>query len=115
MRGAVPVVGDRLNVAVDIRVEVLSALAVVDPPGNHVPQVRDDARADHQLALAVVVDAPGGAEAVRARVESILRRVIAPDAAVDLYPRPLHEIAGEWFLGRVQTSLALVLPDFRAG
>ena len=77
-------VGDRLDVAVDVRVEVLAALAVVDAAGNHVPEVRDDARADEQLALGVVVDAPRIAEAVRDDLEDVLGRVIPPHAAVDV-------------------------------
>ena len=84
VRRAVPVIGDRLDVAVDVRIEVLAALALVDAAGDDVPEVRDHAGADEELALGVVVDAPRVAEAVRDDLEHVLRRVIPPDAAVDL-------------------------------
>ena len=87
-------IGDGLDVAVDVRIEVLAALAMVDAAGDHVPQVRDHARADEQLSLGVVVDAPRIAEAVRDDLEHVLRRVIAPDAAVDVDAVRLQQSAG---------------------
>ena len=98
VRRAMAMVGDGLNVAVDVRVEVLAALAMVDPARHHVEQVRDDARADEQLSLRVVVDAPRIAEAVGDDLEDVFRRVIPPDAAVDLDPVALQQIVGERLL-----------------
>ncbi len=64
VRRTVPMVGDGLDVAVDVRVEVLASLALVDAAGDDVQEVRDHAGADDELTLGVVVDAPGVAEAV---------------------------------------------------
>ena len=75
------------DVAVDVGVEVLAALPVIDAAGDHVPEVRNDAGADQQLALGVVVDAPRIAEPVRHDLEHVVGRVIAPDAAVDVDAR----------------------------
>ena len=83
---AVTMVGDGLNVAVDVRVEVPAALTLVDAAGNDVPEMRDHAGAHDQLTLGVVVDAPRVAEAVRHDLEAILGRMVAPDAAVDVDP-----------------------------
>ena len=95
MRRAMTMIGDRLNVAVDVRIEVLATLSLINAARDDVPQVGDDARADQQLALGVVVDAPRVAEAVRDDLEPILRRVIAPDAAVDLDAVALQEVLGK--------------------
>ena len=89
VRGSMAMIGDGLDVVVDVRVEVLAALPVVDAAGDHVPQMRDHAGADQQLSLGVVVDAPRIAEAVRHHLEHVVGRMIPPDAAVDVArPRP---------------------------
>ena len=83
VRRAVAVIGDRSDVAVNVRVEMPAALPVIHTTRDDVPQVRDHAGADEELALRVVVNAPRVAEAVRDHLEAILHRVIPPDAAVD--------------------------------
>ena len=107
VRRPVAMIGDGLDVAVDVRVEVLAALAMVDAAGDHVPEVRDHARADEQLSLRVVVDAPRVAEAVRDDLEHVLRRVVPPDAAVDLDPVALQEVVGKRLLVLVEPAFAL--------
>ena len=66
-----PMIGDGLDVAVDVWIEVLSALAHVDAAGNHVEEMWNDAGADQQLALRVVVDPPGIAETVGDDLEDV--------------------------------------------
>ena len=95
VRGAMPVIDDRADVAVDVRVEVAAALPVIDAAGDDVEQVRDHAGGDEHLALRVVVDAPGIAEAVGDDLEAVLRRVVAPDAAVDVDPVRLEQVLRE--------------------
>ena len=95
VRRPVAVIGDRLDVAVDVRIEMLAALAMVDAAGDDVPEVRDHARADEELPLGVVVDAPRVAEAVGDDLEHVLRRVVPPDAAVDLDPFACQDVLGE--------------------
>ena len=85
------------------------------PPGITCKRVRDDAGADQQLALGVVVDAPRIAEPVRDHLETILGRVIAPHAAVDLHAVARQQIARERLLRLVDPSLAFGLPDLRVG
>ena len=63
---------------------MLSALAVIDAAGNHVPEVRNHTSGDEQLPLGIIVDAPGIAEPVGHHFETIFGGVIAPYAAVDV-------------------------------
>jgi hypothetical protein len=76
------VVGDGLNVLVGVLVLVLSALAVVAPALDHVPEVRDDAGLDEHLAVLVEVDAPGIAGSLGEPFKDLLEGVIAPDRGV---------------------------------
>ena len=75
--------------------------------------MRDHARADQELPLGVVVDAPWIAEAVGDHLEDILRRMITPHATVDLDAVAGEEVGGEWILVLVETSLSGGLPDLR--
>ena len=104
---------DRLDIGVDVRIEVLSALALIDAAGHHVPEMGDDTRAHQQLALGVVVDAPGIAEAVRDDLEAILRRVVAPHAAVDLDAVAAQDVRGKRIPPREQPALPRPASDFR--
>ena len=87
VRRGVGVVGDRADVGVDVRAQVTAALAVIDATGNDMPEVRNHACRDKELALGVVIDAPGVAEPVRHDLEAVLHRVVAPHAAIDLHGR----------------------------
>ena len=83
MGRAMAVVGDRADVAVNIRIKVTTALPMVNAARNDMPQMRDHACADEELSLRVVVDAPRVAETVSDHLEAILNRVITPNATVD--------------------------------
>ena len=56
----VAVVGDRLDVVVGVRVEVLARLALVAAALDDVEAVRDDAGLDERLAVVVEVERPTG-------------------------------------------------------
>ena len=79
----VPVVGDRLDVVVRVRVEVRAGLPLVAAALNDVVQVRDDAGRAERLAVVVEVDAPRVARALGEDFELVPRRMIAPDAGVE--------------------------------
>ena len=111
VRGPVPVVDDRADVAVDVRVEVRAALPVVDAAGDHVEQVGDYARGDEDLALGVVVDAPRVAEAVGDDLEAPLRGVVPPHPAVDVDAVGLEEVVREWIVVAVDRLLGTRLAD----
>ena len=49
-------IGNRLDVAIHIGIEVLPALAMINAARYDVEQVRDHARRDEQLSLRVVID-----------------------------------------------------------
>ena len=76
-------VGDRLNVVVGIRVEVLPGLALIAAALNDVIQVRNHAGRDEALAVVVEIDAPGIARAFGEDFERVPRGMIAPDAGVE--------------------------------
>src|SRR4026208_1713345 len=104
-------IGNRLDVAVDVWVEMLPALAVINAAGDHVEEMRDHARGDEQLSFRVVINAPWITESVRDNLddglsrgvtpptpdtlEAVLRRVITPPTAVDL-----DRVTGEHLLGK---------------
>ena len=108
------VVGDRADVAVNIRIKVATALPMVNAARNDMPQMRDHACADEELSLRVVVDAPRVTEAVRDHLEAILNRVITPNATVDLcafaVELNLFGVHLSWF---VNTTVSFWLPDNR--
>jgi len=84
MRGTMPVIGDGLDIIIDVRIDVAAALAMVDPAGDHMPEMRDDARRDEELAVVIEIEAPRIAKAVRDDFKAILRGMIPPNAAVDV-------------------------------
>ena len=81
--GVVAVVGDGLDVVVGVGVEVLAGLPLVAGAGNDVKDVRDDAGGGEEVAILVVVEAPGVAGAVGKDFELVPDGVIAPDAGVE--------------------------------
>src|SRR5262245_8508287 len=97
---------DRLNVAVNIRVEVLASLALIDPAGNDMKEVRSDAGGDEELPFGVVVDSPRIAESVRDDFEDVLRRVVAPHTAIDLDTLAGQHLLGKRLIAIVDTALA---------
>ena len=113
MRRPVTVIGDGLDVAVDVRVEMLAALAMVDAAGDDVKEMRDHAGADEELALGVVVDAPRVAEAVGDDLEHVLGRMVAEDPAVDVDAVPFQDVVGERLFVFVEPALTRRLSHFR--
>ena len=116
MGRAVGVIDDGADVLVDIRVEMPTALTVVDPAGDDVEHVGDHAGGDEEVALGVVVDAPWVAEAVGDDFEAILDRVVAPDAAVDVDGVALElDLLRKGIAVLEKAALALRLADLRWG
>src|SRR5918999_771682 len=105
-------IGDGLDVVVNVRIEVLSTLPVIDAAGDDMPKVRDHAGADQELPFRVVIDAPRVAEAVRNDLEHVLRGMVSPHAAVDVDARTRKNVLRERLLMFVETSLPLRFPDF---
>ena len=89
MRRPVTVVNDGTNVTIHIWIEMLTALAMVNPSRDHVKGMRNDACADKQLAFCIVIDAPRVTEAVRNYLKTSFRGVIPPYPAVDVYAFPV--------------------------
>src|SRR5688572_24310721 len=92
---AVAMIGDGLDIGIDVGIDVPPTLPVVNPTGYDVPQMRDHARRDEHLAVIVEVETPRIAEAMRHDFEPVLRRMIAPDAAVDVLGILDRRILGE--------------------
>ena len=82
----VHMVGDGLDVVVDVRVEVLAGLALVSRALDDVIQVLDHAGGREGVAVVVEVEAPRIAGAFGEDFEHVLRRMEAPDPAVELLP-----------------------------
>ena len=78
-----PMICDRANVAVNVRIEVATGLAMVYTARNDMPQMRNDACSNKQLPFSIVVDSPRVTEAVCDDLKHILGRVITPNTAVD--------------------------------
>jgi HTH-type transcriptional regulator / antitoxin HipB len=101
VRGPVTVIGDRLQVAVHVRVEVLPALAVIDASRYDVPEVGNHAGADEELPFGVVIDAPRIAEPVRHDLED--RPARARDAQKELKTYTLADMKDK-YIGNVGTQ-----------
>ncbi len=71
------------NIAVGVRIEMRPGLAMVESPGDHVPEMRNYARADKDLSFRVVIDSPRITEPVSDDLEAIFGGMIAPNAAID--------------------------------
>src|SRR3954452_9852234 len=78
-----PMVGNRLNVGVRIRIEMLAGLALVSGALNDVKQVRNDAGRAKRLAMFIEVDAPRIACPFGENFEIMPRWVESPDAGVN--------------------------------
>ena len=78
-----PMVGDRLNVVVRVRIEMLARLPLVPAALNDVIQVRNHAGRAKRLAVVVEIDAPRIARAFGEDFELVPRRMIPPDGRVE--------------------------------
>src|SRR5262245_26828172 len=76
-------IGDGRDVRIGVRVEVYSALTVIARSLNDVEQMRNDAARQEAIASVVEIHAPGIARPMREDLETILERMITPDARVD--------------------------------
>src|SRR5438477_598673 len=74
----VEVVGDRLNVGIGVRIEMVAGLALETASLDHVEAMRDDARLNESLTMIVEVDAPGIARPLGENFKDVARRVVAP-------------------------------------
>ena len=92
---AMAVIHDGLDVAVDVRIEMLPALAMINAALDDMEYMRNHAGRDEKLALGVVIDAPGIAETMRHHLETILRRVVSPYAPVYVDALSFQNIFGE--------------------
>ena len=110
-----PVVHDGADVAVNVGVEVPAALPVVDASGYDVEEVGNHAGGDEDLALGVVVDAPRVAEAVSHDLEALLRRVVPPDAAVDVDSIGFEKVRRERIVVAVDRLVGPRLADLGRG
>ena len=79
----VPVRGNRFDVVVGVRVEVLPRLALVAATLHDVPEVRNHAGFDEEIAVRIVVQPPRVRGALREDFKRMPRRMISPDARVD--------------------------------
>src|SRR5262245_3107770 len=79
----VPVIGDRLDVVIRVRIEMLSRLPFVAPTLNDVVDVRNHAGRYEHLTAGVEVDAPGVARTLGEDFKGVPRRVIPPDSRID--------------------------------
>src|SRR3954468_17918406 len=113
MRGSMTVIGNGLNVAVDVRIEVLPSLSLVNAARDHMKQMRNHAGGDEQLSLRIVINAPRIAEAMRDDLEYLLCRVVAPHAAIDLDAVARDQIVRERLAAIDQASRANRFSDLR--
>ncbi len=84
MRGAMPMIGDGLDVIEDVRIDVAAALTVIDAAGDDMPEMRDHAGGDEDLAVVIEVDSPRIAKAVRDDFKAILRGMITPNPTINV-------------------------------
>jgi len=71
---------------------MLPTLAMVNTTGYDVPHVRDDAGADEQLPLGVIINAPGIAEAVGYYFKFVLSRMVAPYSTIDVNSLRIEDV-----------------------
>ena len=71
-------VDDGANIAVYVRIEMLPALAMINAALDDMKCMRNYTGRDKHLALGVIIDTPGVAEAVSNHLKTILYRMIPP-------------------------------------
>ena len=109
---AMAMIHDGLDVAVDVRIEMLPALAMINAALDDMEYMRNHAGRNEKLALGVVIDAPGIAEAVRHHLETILRGVVSPYAPVYVDALSFQNIFGEGLPMDIDLLAGLRFVDF---
>src|SRR5687768_13888060 len=104
--GPVTVVGDGANVAVNVRVVMLSALAVIGSSRDNVPEVRDDTCTHHKLAFGIVINTPGVTEPVGDHFKTVFGGMVTPNPAVDVCSLTFEDVCRERILVFIKTSLS---------
>ena len=105
-------VRNRLDITIDVRIEMAATLPLIDATGDDVPEMWNHAGRDEQLALGVVIDSPGITETVRDHFKAVLGGMVAPDAAVDVDRRSAKlNVTGERILVPVEAAFPQRLAD----
>jgi len=96
--GPVNVVGNGLDVVIDVRIEMRAGLAMVARTLNDVEQMRDNTGFNEALAVFIEINAPGIARAFGEKLEAVFGGVIAPDAGVEgaCARCPAHRACRRW-------------------
>ena len=76
-------VGNRLDVVVEIRIEMLTTLALIPSALNDVPQVWNHARSNEGLSTVVEVNSPRFTGSACEDIKHVPRRVVTPDRSVN--------------------------------
>ena len=84
MRGAMAMIGDGLDIIEDVRIDVAAALTVIDAAGDDMPEMRDHAGGDEDLAVVIKVHSPRIAEAVRDDFKAVLRWMVTPNTTINV-------------------------------
>ena len=111
MGGQMGVIANRLNVIVNMWVEMRPALLVVNSPLNHVKQMRNDATGSETLALIIEIKTPRIGQTASKYFKRPTRRVVTPNATIDelavffLLPRFTNMRHGENAVASVQPAV----------
>ena len=76
-------IGDRLDVIIQVGIEMLSSLPLVACSLDHVKQVGNDAGSNKSLAVLIEIDSPGVTAAPRKDVELMPRGMLTPDGRIE--------------------------------
>ena len=109
----VSVVADRLNVVVDVWVDVWLALLVIDAALHDMKQMRDHTAGGEALAVVVEIESPWIRQAPRENFERLSSWMIPPDSTVDELSLCLF-VTGFADVGMGEDSVATVKPAVRS-
>src|SRR5882672_6403074 len=107
------VIGEGLDVVVNVRIEMRASLSFKAAALNHVKEMRDDTGFDDALAVFVEVDAPRIAGAFGEQFERVLGWMITPDTGVQAGAFAVWR-AGFADVGVSENALATVQPAVRS-
>src|SRR5712672_1872904 len=107
------VIGEGLDVFINVRIEMGAGLAFETAALNHVEEMRNDAGFDDALAVFVKVDAPGIAGAFGEQFENVFGGMITPDTRVEAGAFAVWR-AGFADVGVSKNALATVEPAIGA-